>query len=95
MGRISSQMKQHFTASFFGCYGSSCLGALAVLFLKLLSSDGRSWLDWLQYYSSLTQLENRWKFSPSHLLFIFLTLAPLQLGASFIQTETCADRLSV
>lgn len=50
MGRASSQMKEHFIASFFGYYGPSCLRALAFLFLNLLSSTGRSWLDWLQYW---------------------------------------------
>lgn len=49
MGRTSSQMNQYFIASLFGCYGPSCLRALAFLFLKLLSSNGRSWLDCLQY----------------------------------------------
>lgn len=50
MGRASSQMKEHFIASFFGYYGPSCLRALAFLFLNLLSSTGRSWLNWLQYW---------------------------------------------
>lgn len=70
MGRASSQMKEHFIASLFGCYGPSCLRASAFLFLNLLSSTGRAGWTGFSTSSFLTQLEERRKFSPSRLLFV-------------------------
>lgn len=92
MGKASSQMKEHFIASLFGCYGPSCLRALAFLFLNLLSSTGRAGWTGFSTSSFLTQLEERRKFSPSRLLFI--TSLPSS-SVLFIQTKTCADHIAV